>query len=79
MEEGVAKLAAPDLTVAVQTFLLATFRRNPDTSIAVYSVLIDAWMRRAGHAEPPRSTCPVPDNLAPSPEFDLFRACPSDS
>jgi hypothetical protein len=58
LEEGVAQMAAPDLKVAVQTYLLATFRRNPNTSIEVYSVLIGAWLRRAAHANPPEIALP---------------------
>ena len=60
LEEGVAQLAAPDMTVGVQAFLLATFRRNVDSDIQVYSVLIEAWIRRAANTVLPKITLPCP-------------------
>lgn len=67
LEERSAQMAAPDLNVAVQAYLpylLATFRRHPETKIEVYSVLIDAWMRRATHAESPEIARPLSRGLA---------------
>jgi hypothetical protein len=60
LEEGSVQMAAPDLEVEVQAFLLATYRRNPETSIKVYSLLIGACMRGAAHTEPPKITLPRP-------------------
>jgi len=57
LEERRVRLVAPDLTVEVHAFLLASLLRDPD-KIEVYSVLIGAWMRRAGHTEPPRIKLP---------------------
>jgi hypothetical protein len=54
LEDGFAQVGAPDLEVGVQAFLLETFRRNPKSDIRVYSLLIEAWFRRATHADPPK-------------------------
>jgi hypothetical protein len=48
LEEETVHLNAPGLRVDITTFLFATVQRNPETRVEVYSVLIEAWMRRAG-------------------------------
>jgi hypothetical protein len=83
LEGGVREMNAPGLKVAVQAFLLETFRRNPKTNIKVYSMLIGAWMQQAAHAaltrgQHRRDETPIKKdgrivadmNLAP-PEIDL--------
>jgi hypothetical protein len=66
LDEGSVQLAAPDLAVEIQAFLLASLLRNPDTRVDVYSVLIGAWMRRAGHTEPPKITVPSSRQACPT-------------
>jgi hypothetical protein len=58
LEEGRIQLAAPDLDVEVQAFLLASLLRNPNSKIEVYSILIGAWMRQIGHTGPPKIRVP---------------------
>jgi hypothetical protein len=65
LEEKKVRLTAPDLTVEVQAFLLASLLRNPE-KVEVYSVLIGAWMRQAGHTEPPRIKLPDASPLCPA-------------
>jgi hypothetical protein len=58
LAEGAVHLDAPGLGVAIHTFLLASLRRNPDTRVESYSVLIEAWWRRSGLPELPTVAFP---------------------
>jgi hypothetical protein len=68
LAEEIVHLKAPKIRVAIHSLLLATLHRNPRTekAVEIYSVLIEAWWRRAGVPEPPTVELPPPQRSAPA-------------